>query len=105
MLVIWSCVRINGEVSHEGNRFEPPVFCQLIVSRRFLCYSSSIFPASVVAFVAFVLLLFVPHFFFFRCLWKAVLHECGISHVYSIICLVSWKANRAQLFKTNDVVS
>ena len=45
--------------------------------------------ASVVSNVAFVLSLFVPHLPFFWCLGKAVLLDCGISRVSSLIFLPS----------------
>ena len=42
---------------------------------------------SVVSYVAFTLSLFVPKLSFFWCLGKAVLTDCGISWVSSLICL------------------
>ena len=41
--------------------------------------------ASVVSSVVFVLSLFVPHLYFFRCLVTAVLRDCGISWVSSLM--------------------
>ena len=46
---------------------------------------ASLLCASEVLYVAFVLSLFVPHFVFLCCLWKTVIHVCGISCELSLI--------------------
>ena len=45
---------------------------------------------SLVSFVAFVLSLFGPHLFLFRCLGKAVLRNCGIywASFFIFICML-----------------
>ena len=43
---------------------------------------------SVVSYVSFVLSLFVPHLSFFWCLEKAVLPDCGISWISSLIFFI-----------------
>ena len=46
-----------------------------------LCFVRALmvsYVALMVSYVAFVLSLFVPHLFFYRCLGKAVLRDCGI---------------------------
>ena len=50
-----------------------------------VCGLWQFFFASVISYVTFVLSLFVPDLSFFWCLWKVVLHDCGISWVCSHI--------------------
>ena len=83
--VISSCYRQGRGLSS----LAPPVVFLLTFPRRFLCCSSSLFPTSVVSYVAFVLSFYVSHNYFFWYLGKAVLRHCGMScvssHIFDVI--------------------
>ena len=95
MFVIWRCIIIKGEVSREYNWFKPPPpslpsnfppDCSKAV--RLLQFVFVYMYASVVSYVVFVLSLFVPHFSFFLCFGRAVVHDGHISWVSSHIYVV-----------------
>ena len=57
IFVIWSCIRIKGEVSHEKNWFKFDAVVHLTIPMRFFCCSSSLSVSG----------LYVAFFFFFFC--------------------------------------
>ena len=95
--VIWSCIRIKVNVSHEQNWFSAPspipiVAYLLTVRRRFLYCSSSLFVC--LCFLMWRLccpyLVLISPYFGAR---EGRLRDCGISWVSSIIvfvCCLSW---------------
>ena len=75
MFLIWSCIRIKGEVSRGQTKTKAPIVFILTVPRWILCCCY----LSVVSYMALVLSPFVPHLSCFWYLGKVGLRNCGIS--------------------------
>ena len=76
--VIWSCIRIRGEVLRDSNWFKPVSSFLTNRSKAVPLVQFFFVRVSAVLYVAFVLSLCVLHLYFSWCFWKAVLRECDI---------------------------
>ena len=96
IFLIWSCIRIKGEVLRVKTSLSPlpatphtppPLPCIFPTDRakadplvQSFCF--------VISYVAFAVSLFVPHLSFVWCISRTVLRDCGISWVYLLILFV-----------------